>query len=621
MMVDDEPHILEQAKIFLERELEEIEVYPVDSPNEAISKVQEDNFDAIISDYQMPEMSGLELLREIRAITMDIPFIMFTGRGHEEVAMEALNLGADRYLRKEGDPRSLYGILASSIKQEVESSKIRRRETNIFESIQEGLCILDSERTILQVNGFMEDLFPDLVPLEGKKCYQVLFGNEEPCHRCLKDKDFSDHESYTQVLSLYDGKGNVNKWIEIGHFPQIDKETGEIDGIIVSVRDITKSKKSAEELKKERDFVNTLLQTLPVYFVAIDTAGKIRLVNQTMLNALGYKEEELLGNDYLSKCVPKSEYEDLKRVFSQIIHDYRPTFSENHILTSNGERKLVEWRGCPLLNEEGHVEYFFGVGIDITEKREKEKELNDYRHQLEELVEKRTAELTSVNKDLRSFTYSVTHDLRAPLRAIIGFTDALTEDYSDILDEVGKEYLKRIIKATKRMDLLIENLWNYSRLSRKKLRLKPVLLSKLTYKVLEDLRIETDEKGASVEVEDDLPEILAHATTLKIAISNIISNSLKFVGKGVKPEIKIWAESLSRDRVRLYFRDNGIGIKEENLEKIFEPFKRLFSRETFPGTGMGLSIAKRGVERMGGSIGVESTIGEGSTFWIELPKT
>jgi signal transduction histidine kinase len=233
-------------------------------------------------------------------------------------------------------------------------------------------------------------------------------------------------------------------------------------------------------------------------------------------------------------------------------------------------------------------------------------------------VAERTAELEQSRAELEAFSYSVSHDLRAPLRAVEGFSQALLEDYGDRLDESGRDYAERLVLAAHNMDALIRDLLAYSRLSRTEMTLQPVDLGQVVAEVLNTMQAEIAEKKARVVVEPKLPAVVAHPTTLVQIVLNLLRNALKFVPPGEVPRVQVYA-SPAAGRFRLYVRDNGIGIDPRYHERIFLPFERLHGADRYPGTGIGLSIVRRGAERMGGRVGLRSTVGDGSRFWIELP--
>jgi signal transduction histidine kinase len=261
------------------------------------------------------------------------------------------------------------------------------------------------------------------------------------------------------------------------------------------------------------------------------------------------------------------------------------------------------------------------IGIQLTVglvQAELRQELERRAEELERRVEERTAELRSLNEELEAFAAAASHDLRAPLRAIVGFARALEEDHAEALGEGGREHLGRIFRAAERMDTLITDVLAYSRMARAELPVEPVPLERAVEEALDTLAAEIRRTGARVEVARPLPRVMAHAATLARVLTNLLSNALTFTKPGTSPSVRI-AATQTNGWVKVSVSDEGIGIAPEHLERIFRPFERLHGAETYPGTGFGLAIVRRAVERMGGRCGVVSELGRGSTFWLELP--
>jgi signal transduction histidine kinase len=246
-------------------------------------------------------------------------------------------------------------------------------------------------------------------------------------------------------------------------------------------------------------------------------------------------------------------------------------------------------------------------------------ETQRYAGELEDRVAERTAQLQSTNLELDRFAYSVSHDLRAPLRAMQGFSLALLEDYAGKLDPGGQDFARRINAAAERMDTLIQDLLGYSRISREEMALQPVSLEQTVAEAMAHVEGDIQARQARVRVEPPLPEVQAHRATLLQIVANLVSNATKFTAPDVQSQVRLWAEDRG-ERVRLWVEDNGLGIAPEHQERIFRIFERLHGIEAYPGTGIGLAIVKKGVERMGGQAGVESAPGQGSRFWVELAK-
>lgn len=227
--------------------------------------------------------------------------------------------------------------------------------------------------------------------------------------------------------------------------------------------------------------------------------------------------------------------------------------------------------------------------------------------------------LEESNAALDSFAYSVSHDLRAPLRAMEGYARALEEDFGDAVGEDGRHYMARIVSASHTMDGLIDDLLTFSRLSRADLTLTKIDSTSVVRTILSERAKEIETMGAAVTVEDPLPAVIGDRTALKQALDNLISNALKFVRPGAPPRIEVKGET-DGDRARILVKDRGIGVPSEHFKRIFNAFERLHGGETYPGTGIGLAIVAKATERMHGQCGVAPRSGGGSSFWIELPR-
>jgi light-regulated signal transduction histidine kinase (bacteriophytochrome) len=222
-------------------------------------------------------------------------------------------------------------------------------------------------------------------------------------------------------------------------------------------------------------------------------------------------------------------------------------------------------------------------------------------------------------ESLENILYHVAHDLRAPVRAMEGFAAILLEDYAPQLNTEGKDFAQRIVNASRRMDRLIFDLLNYGRIGHLALPLENVETEQCLKEAIAELSQKIDSSLARIQVDRPLYCVVANPAMLKQIFINLLSNAMTFVAPGVSPRILIRAEQ-KNGAVRLWMQDNGIGIDPKFHERIFRVFERLHEQETYSGTGVGLAIARKGLERMGGRIGVESQLGQGSRFWIELAQ-
>ncbi|MDB6027250.1 MAG: histidine kinase,Response regulator receiver domain proteinhistidine kinase [Verrucomicrobiales bacterium] len=259
-------------------------------------------------------------------------------------------------------------------------------------------------------------------------------------------------------------------------------------------------------------------------------------------------------------------------------------------------------------------------GVKVSEKRRLDLvQANKELEQLASDLARQKNEFELANQDLQMFTYSVAHDLRGPLRMIQGFSLALMEDYERQLDAEGADLLKRVETGAARMQRLLAELLEYSRVTHAQLPLHPVNLADAIEQSLAAVKPEAEARDARISIKGEPLEVVANTTVVGQVLTNLLSNAIKFVPRDATPNIVVTTES-KNDFVRVSVRDNGIGIKPEEQKRIFKIFERVHSKLEYPGTGLGLAIVQRGTEKMGGVVGVDSKPGYGSTFWFELHK-
>jgi len=351
--------------------------------------------------------------------------------------------------------------------------------------------------------------------------------------------------------------------------------------------------------------------------VSKDLNGVIMSWNPGAERIFGYRAEETIGQP-ITIIIPPERRDEEEAVLRRLRRGEHTDHFETVRWTKQGRLIDISLTVSPIRNADGTVIGASTIARDITERRRAEADLKRLNETLEDRVAERTRQLEEINAELDAFGYTVSHDLRAPLRAMDGFAKALAATYGDALDARGHDFLRRITGAAERMDRLIQDLLAYSRLSRDELRLQPVSLGDVVREALRDLEADIRQRAAAVAVDEPLGAVLAHRETLRQVVGNLISNAMKFVTPGVVPNVRIRSE-VRDGRRRLWVHDNGIGIDPRYHANIFRVFERLHGIETYPGTGIGLAIVRRGTERMGGRVGLESAPGEGTSFWIELP--
>ncbi len=262
---------------------------------------------------------------------------------------------------------------------------------------------------------------------------------------------------------------------------------------------------------------------------------------------------------------------------------------------------------------------------ELTRAQQRMQDLNQQlradivqRKRMEVELKRHAASLTAVNKELEAFSYSVSHDLRAPLRAIAGFSEILSEDYADTLDETGREYFQRILHNTKKMSGLIDDMLSLSRITRQEVDLRDVDISALAHTIVEEIRQEASRRDAvDVYIQQGL-RALGDTRLLHIALTNLIRNAWKYTGNTERPHIEIGADQTANEKV-FFVKDNGVGFDMKYAERLFAPFQRLHTDREFPGSGIGLPIVERVVRKHGGKVWAESSVGHGAAFYFTLP--
>ncbi|MFP4241629.1 MAG: PAS domain S-box protein [Chitinispirillaceae bacterium] len=388
---------------------------------------------------------------------------------------------------------------------------------------------------------------------------------------------------------------NRSCWISVSSSPiSVD---GTNLGAVMEFSDITDLHKLQVQLTDERNFVSAILDTSGALILISDTDSRIIRINTACELLSGYADGELIGLSIFD-LVPLDENEEVKKVFHRLLSGETMVEHENHWVTKSGEKRFIRWRNTSLLDERGKPAFLVATGIDISDRKHYEREL------------------TTTNKELESFSYSVSHDLRSPLSVIGNFAAILLEDYSDKLDEEGQEYLGRMMINVKKMQRLIDDILRLSRVSRQELRRENVDLSAIVNNYLEELHSTEPKRKAEFIVEEN---VHAHADPqlVHVALENLLRNSWKYSSRREVTRIRFGKE-VRNGLAAFYIKDNGVGFDSQFADAIFDPFKRVHAEKEFEGTGVGLSIVKRVIDRHGGHVWAESEKEKGASFYFTL---
>jgi len=378
--------------------------------------------------------------------------------------------------------------------------------------------------------------------------------------------------------------------------------------------DVSDRKRAGEALRLSEEKFRDLVENLSDVIFAVDRDGVITYVSPVAEALGGYRPSELIGRPFWEFIDP-DDRPKLMRGFERALSGAQ-TPAEYRVRVRSGELRWVRSHGRPIW-QEGRATGLRGVLTDITDSKQTEEQVRRLNAELEQRVATRTAELEAINNELEAFCHSVSHDLRAPLRAISGFGHALLEDYASRLDDEGKGMLNRVVAASQRMNQLIDALLELSRVTQTEMHREVVDLTSLACTITAELRETQPERAVDVDIEDGLVA-QGDARLLHVVLENLLGNAWKFTNKRPRAHIEFRAVR-DGDLCIFFVRDDGAGFDMKRVHKLFGAFQRLHGPDEFEGTGIGLATVKRIVHRHGGRVWAEGAVGEGATFYFTLP--
>ncbi len=578
--MDDEPSVLKQAEIFLEKEDERLNIETAISAESGLELLKQDEFDAIVSDYQMPEMDGLEFLETVRKDkNSDVPFIIFTGRGREDVAMDALNLGADRYLQKRGEPKSQYGVLAQAIVQEVKRKKVEsekeKKEAELLSLVEaieasiDGLAILNDDEEYTYLNEAHAKIYGYDNPSELLgETWKVLYDEEE--------RERFENEIMPEIRKGGGWRGEaVGKKKDGSKFPQEVSLTAlEDGGLICVVRDISDRK----EMEKRQLLSESSLDKASIEIYWITPEGRFDYVNDTAVNKLGYSKDEF--NEMNVWDIDPNYKEEVREESWEELKDEKVLNFETEHKTKDGESYPVEIISHYLEFDEEKYEFSFAK--EITERKEAE-ESTEFLHSL------------------------LRHNLENRAQVVMGYLEKLKEfDFPEGADL----YLDEAIRTTKGQKELIEKVRALRKVGEDEMR--DIEISSILDQVISEYENRISEKN--IELEYDKTECKVQGGPLvKELFSNLIENSIVHSGCD-KLEVKM--KERGKECV-IIVTDDGKGIPDDKKEKIFD---RGFKEGEGTGFGLGLFLVKNIIEKYGGEIKVRDSKAGGARFDVVLNK-
>lgn len=390
-------------------------------------------------------------------------------------------------------------------------------------------------------------------------------------------------------------------------------ENGEPKAFLEINRDVTEQRRAREELRIVSLYTRTLIEASLDSLVTISKQGKLTDVNHAAELVTGLDRSRLIGSDFSEYFTePERARRGYERVFSEgYVRDY-----PLEIRHTSGRVTQVLYNATVFKSENGEVMGVFAAARDITERKRAEEEVRQLNHSLEERVAARTAELQAVNKELEAFNYAVAHDLRAPLRHIHGFAEILAEEAVTVLDESAKRHLNMIRDSVQHMGQLLEDLLRLSRLGRQELSRQVCGLNSVVEEVVSALKVEIGDRQVEWRIAE-LPFLECDPGLMKQVMMNLLTNALKFTRPRPSAIIEIGQQVVNGEPV-IFVRDNGVGFSMKYVDKLFGLFQRLHRQQDFEGTGVGLAIVQRIINKHGGQVWADGELNKGATFYFNL---
>ena len=608
--IDDESEQLFFAKTFLEESDPSLDIVSVKTSKELLDRLDE-QVDCIVADYVMPDLNGMELCKLVKE-TFNIPFIMYTGRGSEVVAEAAFQSGVDDYVRKEADP-SHYQLLARRIKSHAESNRNKREERRYqerLEGVRQHLSIIASANSMDDVASITFKIMEDVMGFNRGSFIYLEDGVQTPIRSIgeipdiqwdldeldfdISQKQLDDLWALIVLLRMDTVHGALiiyqDKPFNTQDYPILEAVSLLVAQAITRVMQVETISASEKQFR-------SIVENVQDVIIMTKPEGSITYISPSA-DTFQYDPNKLI-NRMWGELVLEEDMGKITQFYKESLSGKKGKINEYRIRGGDDEVHWVSHSWAPVVVD-GVVKQVVSAVNDIT-----------WRKKIESTLYTSMDELEKVNKDLNDFTHIVSHDLKAPLMTIESFSDFLLEDYFDVLDDMGQEYLDSIIKASNNMRELIDNLLTLSRVGRIDTEYSRVDMAELLEEIKTELKPQMEMKQAIV-TGQDLPLLVTQRTWIKQVLMNLVGNGIKF-NETNPPRVDVSCIETS-DGYLFKVKDNGIGIPEEQYEHLFKLFQRLEHTKKYPGTGAGLSICKKIVDSLGGEIWVDSQEGYGSTF-------
>ncbi len=587
--------------------------------------------DIILSDHAPPAFDGFTALEIARQHCPDVPFVFVTGALGEEFAIKTFEGGAADYVLKHH-----LSDLAPAVRRALDSAEERRDRHEhaagaatpgelsrlLVENITDcALFLLDASGRVLTWNPGAERI-AGYTPAEmiGRHTGELLDGAGAMAagHRLLA---LAAERGHNEFDTWCRHKNGARLWMNTV-VTAIRDETGALRGFAVVARDMTGRKDLVEALRRSEQRARSIFETAMDAVVLMDGTGSVREWNTAAERLFGHPREAAVGRLLHELIVPPRLHTPFRQTLERHLTGTPPTSPGRRFqataLRADGSEFPVEMAVTEAQADGSRM--FTGHITDITARQHTEEGLRRKNREMERRVLQGAEQLGAAYREMETFSHSISHDLRAPLRHICGFVELLQESASGVLDAANLEYLNIIAVSAGQMSKLMDDILSYSRAGRGELRHVPVKLGNSVGEALKELRREMEGRDVRVNIAP-LPEVAGDPEALRQVFVHLLSNALKFTRPRPQAVIEIFAGASDDGREQVVsLRDNGVGFDGAYAHKLFGVFQRLHPAKEFCGSGVGLAIVRRLVARQGGRTWAEGAVDRGATFHIALPK-
>jgi PAS domain S-box-containing protein len=670
LIVDDNPANLEVVGDYLAKY--GLQVMGARDGETALKLARQDHPDLILLDVRLPGIDGFEVCRRLKADerTREIAVIFMTVAAKTEDKVRGFEAGGVDYITKPFQQEEVLARVTTHLRlrdltqrlEEAKESLERRVEertaalaqanqelqaeiaerirveaalkreraliANIMETSPVGITVVNREGQVTFANSQAEQVLGLVKDEITQRTYNApawritdFAGGPFPDEKLPFQQVMATRQSVYDVQHAIEWPDGRRVFLAINGVPILD-ESRQVESVVFALQNITERKRAEAALRDSEERLRLTMEAANIGSWDWDVKNDIWYASPIYYTMLGYepKAGPADRNEWLERVHPDDRDYVAGKIQDVLSRDFKEHRYEARLRHADGTYRWQYVRGFGIeRDKKGNVTRMLGIRLDITERKQAENKLRRFNEELEQRVLDRTAQLEAANKELEAFAYSISHDLRSPLRHIDGYLELLKQRMAETLDERSRHYMATISDAATRMGQLIDDLLAFSRMGRNELSKTPVNLGALVQDIIRELAPETQGRAIHWRIAP-LPTVSGDQAMLRLVLTNLLSNALKFTRGRAPADIEIGCQAGQEETI-IFIRDNGVGFEMAYADKLFGVFQRLHRVEEFEGTGIGLANARRIITRHGGRVWAEGKVDQGATFYFSLPKT